>query len=145
MSDAAEDDAAAAVCRCWQFAAERSLTCADCSEDSADASHSALDRFYAEFLGATASSASPASPASPLVDSHCHLQLFPSHRDAALRIQRACSLGQLSHMVVCGVTPLEGDWARVAQLHGEHPQRVVPCFGLHPAWIAAFEDAGARR
>lgn len=136
MSIAADrpcDDTTA--CRCWHFAAERSLACADCTEDNAANSNNGLDLFYADFLGGTNLQA-------PLVDSHCHLQLFPSHRDAAASIHRARSLGQLSHMVVCGVTPLDDDWARVEQLYRDHSQSVVPCFGLHPWWIAAFERAG---
>lgn len=69
---------------------------------------------------------------SGLVDSHLHLQDFGAGIDPGEVVARAVDAG-VTHFVCNGTS--EHDWETVLELSKTHPE-VVPCFGLHPWFVA---------
>lgn len=68
-----------------------------------------------------------------LIDAHLHLQDPPLIADLPGVLARAAAAG-IDRLVVNGTR--EEDWPAVLALAQAHPQ-VVPCFGLHPWYVAA--------
>ncbi|KAL5717577.1 hypothetical protein ACHQM5_010559 [Ranunculus cassubicifolius] len=68
-----------------------------------------------------------------LFDEHCHLQDPRVYRVAPQLIQTALDSGVL-HFAVNGIT--EKDWHLVKQMGERYPRSVIPCFGLHPWFVA---------
>lgn len=66
------------------------------------------------------------------IDAHNHLHHGPLAGRADDLVAHAASVG-VTHQVVNGME--EADWGAVADLARRHAG-VVPCFGLHPWWIA---------
>ncbi|XP_052201196.1 uncharacterized protein LOC127807409 [Diospyros lotus] len=67
-----------------------------------------------------------------LFDSHCHLQ-DPRILNIAPQLIRTALDSGVVHFVVNGIS--EKDWDLVKQI-GESYECVVPCFGVHPWWVA---------
>ncbi|KAF5201123.1 3'-5' ssDNA/RNA exonuclease TatD [Thalictrum thalictroides] len=68
-----------------------------------------------------------------LFDSHCHLQDPRIYNVAPQLIQTAFDSGVL-HFAVNGVS--EKDWHLVKKMGEEYPSCIIPCFGLHPWYVA---------
>jgi len=82
-------------------------------------------------------------------DAHCHLQDMRIFKQAGRLIEEAGAVG-VEKLAVNGCC--EEDWSRVATLHSQHPNQVVPSFGLHPwflrtrspSWLDALRSALSR-
>jgi TatD DNase family protein len=78
---------------------------------------------------------SDSAGAQPIViDSHCHLADPRLAGQANEAITRSITHG-VSVFIQGGVGP--EDWAAQASLAAQWPGQVIPCFGLHPYWVAA--------
>lgn len=73
------------------------------------------------------------------IDAHCHLA-DPRYSDESLLegvLERSRQAG-IGRWIQGGVDP--DDWRRQRFLAERYPGRIVPCFGLHPWWVAALAD-----
>ncbi|KAK9122034.1 hypothetical protein Syun_019651 [Stephania yunnanensis] len=68
-----------------------------------------------------------------LIDCHCHLQDPRIYHQAPQLIRTALDCGVLC-FVVNGTA--EKDWALVKQMGEQYRSCIVPCFGLHPWYVA---------
>ncbi|KAL5718998.1 hypothetical protein ACHQM5_011839 [Ranunculus cassubicifolius] len=68
-----------------------------------------------------------------LFDSHCHLQDPRIHHLSPQLIRTSIHSGIL-HFAVNGVS--EKDWHLVKKMGEDYPSSVIPCFGLHPWYVA---------
>eukprot|EP01036_Dinobryon_divergens_P031450 gene31450-40848_t len=74
----------------------------------------------------------------PLFDAHCHIQLSPLFAVAEQVIEQSKRLG-ITKAAVCGTCPGD-DWDRVRLLYEQHPDFILPQFGLHPWYIQRYAE-----
>lgn len=74
------------------------------------------------------------------IDAHCHLADPRMSSDEALFqkiLSRSQKLG-VTRWIQGGVDP--SDWDRQEHLASRLPNQIIPCFGLHPWWVAQNTD-----